>query len=123
MISPEYFGSSYDREEFEKIKSARGPATVIFWARENNVPEAEILKFAMEIIEKFADQGDLFFVYRFRKNMKIGTPEEIRKSGDEAYQLYMLMRDKEVSMEIAQDLWGKNSKQYREACKIEDDNE
>lgn len=122
MISlQEGFGAPYDKEKFEEIKSDKGPAAAISWARKNGVPEEEVIKFALEVIEKNINEGDLFFVYRFRKSMGIGTSEEIKKAGEEAYELYSLMEDKETAMQIAKDVWGKESKQYQEASQIEDE--
>lgn len=74
--------AEYNKEEWEDMKQKRPPASAIDKGRVLGVPEEEIEKFAREIIERELD--DPVFVYRFMKNMGIGTEEELKFAEEKA---------------------------------------
>ena len=108
----------YNKEEWENLKNEKGPAIAIIEGRKINVPEEIIEEFAHEIITQKIEEEDFFFIYRFRKNMKIGTEEEIKKSGERALKFYIETEERETALRIAEDLYGRDNKEWEEINKI-----
>ena len=82
----------YNKEEWEEIKSSKGPVSAIEKGRALGVPEEEIERFAREIIER--EKSDPAFVLRFMRNMGIGTEEEL-KSAEERAREYVIKKEAE----------------------------
>lgn len=114
---PENPEGSFDREEWERTKLNFRGAAAIRKGREMGVPEEEIIKFAEENIVRKKENGDYALVYQFRKNMKIGTPEVIRAAGEEAYKFLFEGNDFIAARNIAEEIYGKESEEWRKAEK------
>ena len=110
---PEFL-ESYDRAEWNKL--GQGPAAfAIQNGKEMGVPPEELDRFAQEVIARETKNRDYSFVYRFRKNMGIGTEEEIRAVGGQAYQFFLEKGDSGSAMKMAVELYGTNSEEWRRA--------
>lgn len=71
----------YDEAEWNRLKQG-GPAFAINKGKEMGVPQEELDRFAQDVIAREIENQNYGLVYRFRKNMGIGTEEEIRAAGE-----------------------------------------
>jgi len=106
---------SYDKAEWEKQKQkgAGLAALVINKGKELGVPPEELNLFAQHVIAQETVKTHYAFVYRFRKNMGIGTEEEIRAAGEQAYRSFLENGDSGLAMSIAEDVYGKDSEEWK----------
>lgn len=79
------------------------------------VPPEELERFAQGVVRQKTEEGDLGFVFRFRKAISLGTPEEIDKIGLSAYQQAMEQSNYEAAARLAKEIQGKESSAYLEA--------
>jgi len=85
-VSPE----SYNEAEWERLKNDEGMAAwAIMEGRKMGVPQDEIDRFAENVIMKALEGHDYGTAYRFRKNMGIGTREQLRAVAEESYHFYV----------------------------------
>ncbi len=78
-------------------------------------PEEELSQFAQDVIARETENQNYGFVYRFRKNMGIGTEEEVKAAGEQAYKFFLEVGDSGSVMSIAEDMYGKDSDEWRRA--------
>lgn len=104
----------YDKEGWEQSKRA-GAAFAIQKGRELGVPLEVLNQFALEKIEEEKEKGHYGFAYRFRKNMGIGTDEELKAAGVEAYNRFFNDGDFGAAMKMAEEVYGKNSPEWERA--------
>lgn len=79
------------------------------------VPQEEIDRFIQDVITRETKNKNYSFVYRFRKNIGIGTKEEIRAVGELAYKFFLESGDFVSAMSIAKDLYGRDGEEWRRA--------
>lgn len=109
-ISPE----SYNEAEWEKLKQG-GAAFAINKGKEIGVSQEELDRFAEDVIARETESQNYGLVYRFRKNMGIGTEEEVRAAGEQAYKFFLETGDPCSAMSIAEDVYGRDSEEWRRA--------
>ncbi|MDP2910058.1 MAG: hypothetical protein Q8N69_03255 [bacterium] len=122
MNSPEQMGGSSGEPknepdyavEWEGLRRG-APALAIIRGREIGVPSEEIARFADEVVARETASGNYDLVYRFRRNMKIGTETEIRAAGERAYQSFFEARDFGSAMAVAEDVYGRDSEEWKRA--------
>lgn len=105
---------NYDKEEWEKLKQG-GAAFAINKGKGMGVPQEELSQFAQDVIARETENQNYGFVYRFRKNMGIGTEEEVKAAGEQAYKFFLEVGDSGSVMSIAEDMYGKDSDEWRRA--------
>lgn len=108
--SPEF----YNEAEWEKLKQ-RGAALAINKGKEMGVPQEELDRFAQNVIARETKSQNYDFVYRFRKNMGIGTEEEMKVAGEQAYKFCLENGDFVSAMSIAEDVYDRDSEEWRRA--------
>ena len=107
---------SYNKVEWDRLKQG-GPAFAINKGREMGVPQEEINQFAENVIARETENKNYGFVYRFMKNIGIGTEEEVRAAGEQAYRFFLESGDSGSAMSIAEDIYGKDSEEWGYANK------
>lgn len=107
---------SYNKAEWEKLKQG-GAAFAINKGKEKGVPQEELDRFAEDVIARETKSQNYDFVYRFRKNMEIGTDEEIKTVGEKAYQSSFDAQDFGLAMAMAENVYGRDSEEWRRANK------
>lgn len=109
--APEYFN-----EEWETLKQRKDSGFfVVKKGREIGVPDEEIEKFAQDFITQEIEKNNYGPVYRFMKNAGIGTEEEIRATGEQAYNFYFNAGDFISAISIAKEAYGTDSEEWRRA--------
>lgn len=127
MKSPEQIGGppaqagkspeqQYNKIEWEKLKQGN-EAFAIKQGRKMGVPQEELEQFAQDFIARETESQNYGLVYRFRKNMGIGTEEEVRAVGEQAYKFFLENGDSGSAMSMAVDMYGIDSKEWRRAYK------
>ena len=106
--------SEYDKVRWDKLKKGP-PAGAIKKGKETGVPQEELDKFAQDVIARETEKQNYSFVYRFRKNMGIGTDEEIRAVGEKAYQSFFDAEEFGNAMSIGENVYGRDSEEWRRA--------
>ena len=104
---------SYNEAEWAQLKQG-GEARALEKGRAMGVPQEELDRFAEEVIANAQANYDYFFVYRFRKNMGIGTEKEILDAGKYAYQFF-LRGGSDVAVHLAEELYGRDSDEWNRA--------
>lgn len=108
---------NYDIEKWEKLK--QGSAVfAIDKGREMGVPQEELDRFAQDFIARETEDHNYGVVYRFRKNMKIGTEEEVKAAGEQAYKFFLESGDSGSAIAIAEDAYGKDSDEWRRVNEV-----
>ena len=105
----------YDEAAWEKLKLERGqgsPAAVINKGKEWGVSQEELERFAQDVIAQWKQSEKLAYLYDFMKNMGIGTAEELRDVGEQAYNFFLDRKDFVSALEIAEKVFGKNSEEW-----------
>lgn len=112
-VTPE----SFDVAAWEKLKQggAALAASIINKGRELGVSAEELNQFAQEAIAQWVTNQQYDVIYRFRKNMKIGSAEEIKAAGDLAYQFFIEIGESGLAMRLAEDVYGKDSIEWQRA--------
>jgi len=108
---------NYDKEEWEKLKQ-RSTVFAIDKGKEMGVPQEELDRFAQDVIACETESQNYGLVYRFRKNMGIGTEEELKAAGEQAYKFFLESGDSGSAMSIAEDIYGKDSDEWRRANEV-----
>lgn len=109
-VSPEH----YNKEEWDKLKQG-GAASAINKGKELGVPQEELDRFAEDVIARETERKNYALVYRFRKNMGIGTEEEVRAAGEQAYKFFLESGDLGSAVSIAEDVYGRDSEEWKRA--------
>lgn len=104
----------YDEAKWEELRR-RGAADAIKKGREMGVPQEELDRFAQGVIARETESQNYAFVHRFRKNMGIGTEEEVKAAGEQAYRFFLESGDYASAMSIAEDVYGRDSEEWRRA--------
>lgn len=112
-VSPE----SYNEAEWNNLKQG-GAAFAINKGKEMGVPQEELDRFTQGVIARETESQNYGLVYRFRKNMGIGTEEEVKTAGRQAYKFFLESRDSGSAMSIAEDVYGKDSEEWRRAHEV-----
>ena len=114
--TPEKLASSesYNEAEWEKLKQG-GAAFAINKGKEMGVPQEELDRFAQDVITRETEGKNYGLVYRFRKNMGIGTEEEVKAAGEQAYKFFLEGGDSGSAMSIAEDIYGRDSEEWKRA--------
>ncbi len=107
---------SYDVVAWDKLKQG-GAAFAISKGKEIGVPQEELDRFAQDVIAREIEDKNYGLVYRFRKNIGIGTEEDVRAAGEQAYKFFLESRDLSSAVSIAEDIYGRDSEEYRRAYK------
>lgn len=112
-ITPE----SFDVAKWEKLKQGGVTlaASIIIQGRELGVPLAELNQFAQEVITQWTANQQYEVIYRFRKNMKIGSAEEAKAAGELAYRFFLESGEPGLAMRLAEDVYGKDSIEWQRA--------
>ena len=103
---------SYNIEEWQRLKRG-GAALAITKGKQIGVPREELDRFAEDVITRETTIQNYDFVYRFRKNMGIGTEKEVRAAGEQAYKFFLESEDSGSAMSIAEDVYGRDSEEWR----------
>ena len=108
---------AYDEKAWEKLKQEGGdrPAFVIAKGYETSVSKDELDRFAESVLSREMQNQNYGLVYRFRKDMGIGTEEEIRAAGEQAYKVFLERGDHGSATSIAENLYGRDSEEWRRA--------
>ena len=93
-------------------------AAVIKKGREIGVPVEEIQIFFQEVVGKRI-QDDPYFVWRFVVHMGVGTAEELTLLRRRAFDQALQNKNVEHATAIAQQEWGVESIEYRQAQELE----
>jgi hypothetical protein len=107
---------SYNEAEWEKLKQG-GAAFAISKGKEMGVPQEKLDRFAQDVIARETESKNYGLAYRFRKNMGIGTEEEVRAAGEQAYKFFLESGESGSAMSIAEDIYGRGSEEWRRASK------
>ena len=107
-ISPE----SYDEAEWEKLKQGY-EAIAIIEGRKIGVPQEKLNRFAEDFIAQKTEEQNYELIYRFRKNLKIGTEEQIKAAGEQAYRTFLENGKFGLAMGIAGDVYGRDSEEWK----------
>ncbi len=105
---------SYNEAEWAKLKQG-GAAFAINKGKEMGVPQEELDRFAQDVIARETEAKNYGLVYRFRKNMGIGTEEEVKAAGEQAYKFFLESGDSGSAMSIAEDVYSRDSDEWRRA--------
>lgn len=108
---------SYNEAEWEKLKQG-GTVFAIDKGKEIGVPQEELNRFAEEVIARETESQNYGLVYRFRKNMEIGTEEKVKAVGEQAYKFFLESGDPGSAMRIAEDMYGRDSEEWRRAHEV-----
>lgn len=108
--SPEH----YNEAEWDKLKQG-GAAFAINKGKEMGVPQEELDRFAEDVITRETESRNYGLVYRFRKNMGVGTKEEVKAAGEQAYKFFLESGDSGSAMSIAEDVYGRDSEEWKRA--------
>ena len=103
---------SYNKTEWHKLKQG-GAASAINKGKEMGVPQEKIDQLAQDVIARETENQNYGFIYRFRKNMEIGTEEEVKSAGEQAYRFFIESGDSGSAMSIAEDVYGKDSEEWK----------
>lgn len=110
---------SYNEAEWEKLKWEKlrqgGAVFAINKGKEMGVPKEELDRFAEDIIARETENHHYGLVYSFRKDMGIGTAEEVRAVGEQAYKFFLEGGSFGSAMNIAEDVYGRDSEEWRRA--------
>ena len=104
----------YENPGWEKFKQW-GAASAMLEGKKLGVPQEELDNFTREVIARETEKGDYDFIYRFRKNLTIGTEEEIRFTGQQAYQFLFEGEKFASAMDVAEEIYGKESEEWENA--------
>lgn len=105
---------SYNEAEWEKLKQ-NGAAFALNKGRRIGVPQEELDRFAQDVITLETESQNYGLVYRFRKNMGIGTEEDIKIAGEQAYKFFLESGDSNSAMGVAEDVYGRGSDEWQRA--------
>jgi len=105
---------SFNEAEWDKLKQG-GAAFAINKGKEIGVPQEELDRFAQDVITRETESKNFGFVYRFRKNKGIGTEEEVRAAGKQAYEFFLKSGDPGSAMGIAEEVYGRESEEWKRA--------
>ena len=105
---------SYNEAEWNRLKQG-GAAFAINQGKKMGVPQEELDRFAQDVIARETKSKNYGLVYRFRKNMGIGTEEEARDVGKQAYKFFLESGDSGSAMSIAEDVYGRESEEWKRA--------
>lgn len=111
--------SHYNEAEWNKLKQG-GAAFAINKGKEIGVPQEELDRLAEDVIARETEKQNFAFVYRFRKNMGIGTPEEIKAAGAHAYRFLFESGDFGSAAAMAEDVYGRESEEWKRASEASD---
>lgn len=103
---------AYDEAEWNRLKQG-GPAFAINKGREMGVPQEELDRFAQDVIAREIENQNYGVVYRFRKNMGIGTEEEVKATGEQAYRFFLESGHPVSALAMAEDVYGRDSEEWR----------
>lgn len=103
---------AYDEVKWKTLMEG-GAAFAIKKGKEMGVSPEELDRYARGVIAQGINDNQLGFVYRFRKNMKIGTEEEVKNAGEQAYRLFLERDDPGSAISIAEEVYGKDSAEWR----------
>ena len=103
---------SYNEAEWANLKQG-GAAFAINKGKEMGVPQEELDRFAQDVIARETESQNYGLVYRFRKNMGIGTEEEVRAAGEQAYKFFLESGDSGSAMSMAEDVYGRESEEWK----------
>jgi len=112
---PKEEAMEYDKAKWKELIEDRLPAQTIKQGREMGVPPEEINQYAEEVIAQRMEEQDYDFIYRFRKNMKIGTAEELKAIGEKAYQFFFDNEEFGQAQSMAKDVYGEDSEEWKRA--------
>lgn len=105
---------SYNEAEWGKLKQG-GAAFAINKGKEMGVPQEELDRFSEDVIARETEAKNYGLVYRFRKNMGIGTEEEVKATGEQAYKFFLETGESGSAMSIAEDVYGRDSEEWKRA--------
>lgn len=103
---------SYNEAEWDRLKQG-GAAFAINRGKEMGVPQEELDRFAQDVITRETENRNYGLVYRFRKNMGVGTEEEVKAAGEQAYKFFLESGDLGSAMSIAEDVYGRESEEWK----------
>jgi hypothetical protein len=107
----------YDKDEWGKLKEGNA-VVAIDKGRKMGVPQEELDQLAQDYIARETESRNYGIIYRFRKNMGIGTEDEVRAAGEQAYKFFIESGDSGSAMGIAEDVYGKDSNEWRRANEV-----
>ncbi len=110
----------YDREQWETLRNDpnKGAFMILKSALQMDVPREELEDFIAQRTKIESESGNFGFEYHLRNSLDINTPEELRIIGESAYEAAIAAEAYNHVVSIAQYLYGKESKQYRETLEM-----
>ncbi len=104
---------SYNKKKWGEIKKKGYAAISIDEGRKMGVPQEELDEIAQEFIARRTKEERYDTVYNFMRNTKIGTEEEIKSAGEQAYKFFFEKKKYSFAISIAKDVYGKDSEEWK----------
>jgi len=95
-------------EEYKKV----GLPWALKKGKETGIPQQMLDSYTQEYLEQ---ETDLPVLYRVRKNLKLGSAEDIRNAGINAYDYFISREDFEGAMQVAKEIYGEESDEYQKS--------
>ena len=106
---------SYDEAKWIELKRSGLLPFAINQGKKMGVPQEEIDRFAEDFIARETKNKNYDLVYKLRKNMGIGTEEDIRIAGEQLYKFFLKNGQSDSIVDLAEEVYGKDSEEWRHA--------